>query len=90
MSESQTTCQCGKAGCIICKPDLSPSTTGYYQIEYMLMELMQKNFYLREARTMMEVATGRMGSDLRALIRKMVVERDALKRRIDDAQYPED
>lgn len=68
----------------------SPETT-YVQIEYMLMELIQKNFYLREARSMMEMTDrSRMRNDLHDFIEKMELERDALKRRINNAKYPED
>lgn len=65
------------------------TTTSYFQIEHMLMEMMQKNFFIREAETLMDMASGRMHNDLYSMVEKMKAERDKLKKRIYDAQYPE-
>lgn len=66
--------------------DTPTQTTTYVQMDYLIMELIQKNFYLHHASEMFEqTPSGIFKNDLASFIQKVEAERQVIRRKISDA-----
>lgn len=63
----------------------APSWTNHVQMDYLIMELAQVNFYIREAKELLKGARGIFENDIHAFVERMEGKRKHIERRIADA-----